>query len=71
MEQLVCAEKVIMLGLYPNGLRIIRDISKKLHAGIRANGRPYGVRRWMRHDATQVAVADEKYPVLLTIGIDH
>jgi 2-polyprenyl-6-methoxyphenol hydroxylase-like FAD-dependent oxidoreductase len=51
------------IGLYPNGLRIIRDISQPLLDTIRAQGRPYVYRRWMRHDGSEVAVGEEKYLV--------
>lgn len=34
------------MGMYPNGLRVIRDISPKLLASIRESGYPYLYRRW-------------------------
>lgn len=52
------------IGMYPNGLRVIRDISPSLLCALNENGYPYIYRRWMRHDGTQVAVAKEE--VLLT-----
>jgi len=48
------------IGMYPNGLRVIRDISPDLLAAIREAGCPYEYRRWMRHDGTEVAVASEQ-----------
>jgi salicylate hydroxylase len=47
------------IGMYPNGLRVIRDISPKLLEIIRGAGYPYVHRRWYRHDGTEVAVARE------------
>lgn len=62
------------IGLYPNGLRVLKNISKgfeveggaKFEASypplldnVRAAGCPYVYRRWMRHDGTEVAVARE------------
>lgn len=47
------------MGMYPNGLRVIRDISPALLAKIQEAGCPYRQRRWERHDGTEVAVADE------------
>ena len=47
------------MGMYPNGLRVIRDISPTLLAKIRNEGYPYLYRRWERHDGTEVAVAEE------------
>ena len=34
------------MGMYPNGLRVIRDISPKLLETLRAHGYPYLFRRW-------------------------
>lgn len=48
------------MGMYPNGLRVIRDISKELLEQIQQAGYPYLYRRWERHDGTEVAVAEEK-----------
>lgn len=47
------------LGMYPNGLRVLRDISPGLLKSVVAAGYPYEVRRWERHDGTPVAEADE------------
>lgn len=47
------------IGLYPNGLRVVKDISPELLDEIRAAGYPYIYRRWMRHDGTEVACAKE------------
>lgn len=49
------------IGMYPNGLRIIRDIDPQILANIRASGSTFEVRRWMRHDGSQVAIAEENY----------
>ncbi len=49
------------VGMYPNGLKVIRDISPQLLARIRSQGLPFGQRKWLRHDGSQVAVAEEKY----------
>jgi salicylate hydroxylase len=47
------------LGMYPNGLRVLRDISPELLAAVRAAGHPYTKRCWERHDGTCVMTADE------------
>lgn len=47
------------IGLYANGLRVLRDISPDLLRRVRDSGYPYIYRRWMRHDGMQVAVARE------------
>ena len=47
------------IGMYPNGLRVLRDIDPTLVTAIREAGYPYEYRRWMRHDGTEVAVASE------------
>ncbi|KAI9366858.1 hypothetical protein DFJ73DRAFT_5962 [Zopfochytrium polystomum] len=49
------------IGLYANGLRVVRDIHPPLLAAIRAAGLPYLYRRWMRHDGTEVAVGEERH----------
>ncbi|KAI9024728.1 hypothetical protein DFJ74DRAFT_755984 [Hyaloraphidium curvatum] len=49
------------IGMYANGLRVIRDISPELLDRIRADSRPYVHRRWMRHDGSEVAVGEERY----------
>eukprot|EP00977_Amphora_coffeiformis_P018733 scaffold6679_cov144-Amphora_coffeaeformis.AAC.9 len=38
------------LGLHPNGLRVLRDISPELLQGVRGAGAPYQTRRWERYD---------------------
>ena len=61
------------MGLYANGLRVVRDISPELLASIRAAGYDYIFRRWFRHDGTEVACARESElasdPDLQSIGI--
>jgi len=61
------------VGLYANGLRVLRDISPELLAAVRKAGYPYECRRWFRHDGTQVACARESElcdePDLQSIGI--
>jgi 2-polyprenyl-6-methoxyphenol hydroxylase-like FAD-dependent oxidoreductase len=47
------------MGLYANGLRVIRDIDPNLLRDIQNAGHPYLFRRWEHHDGTEVAVADE------------
>ena len=51
------------IGMYANGLRVVRDISPALLAAIRKAGVPYLYRRWMRDDGSEVAVAEERYVV--------
>ena len=48
------------IGLYPNGLRVLRDIHPDLLGRVRDVSFPYLFRRWMRHDGTEVAVAEER-----------
>ncbi|CAJ1954763.1 unnamed protein product [Cylindrotheca closterium] len=48
------------MGMYPNGLRVIRDIDPELLKAVKAAGHPYVYRRWERHDGTEVAVAEER-----------
>eukprot|EP00980_Cylindrotheca_fusiformis_P029961 scaffold24105_cov127-Cylindrotheca_fusiformis.AAC.1 len=62
------------MGMYPNGLRVIRDIDPNLLKEISEAGYPYMYRRWERHDGTEVAVAEEKVLAgeeddLMSIGI--
>ena len=61
------------MGLYANGLRVLRDISPDLLAAVRAAGYDYIYRRWQRHDGTEVACASEAEltddPELQSIGI--
>ena len=47
------------MGIYPNGLRVLQDISPTLFDAVRKAGHPYLYRRWERHDGTEVAVAEE------------
>ncbi|KAL7543060.1 hypothetical protein ACHAWF_007315 [Thalassiosira exigua] len=53
------------VGLYPNGLRVLRDLSRAHPAStsllddVRGSGCDYLYRRWMRHDGTEVAAARE------------
>lgn len=47
------------VGLYANGLRVLRDISPELLAAVREAGYDYIYRRWLRHDGTEVACARE------------
>ncbi|KAL3944761.1 MAG: hypothetical protein SGBAC_001180 [Bacillariaceae sp.] len=47
------------LGMYPNGLRVLRDIDPKLMEAVKEAGHPYIYRRWERHDGTEIAVASE------------
>ncbi len=61
------------IGLYANGLRVLRDISPALLAAVRAEGYDYVYRRWLRHDGTEVACAREdalvSEPELQSLGI--
>jgi salicylate hydroxylase len=63
------------IGMYPNGLRVVRSISEELLQKIRKAGRNYTFRKWMRHDGSIVATAEEKYlivesdPGLQSMGI--
>jgi salicylate hydroxylase len=45
--------------MYPNGLRVIRDISPDLLQAIRDAGYSYKTRRWERHDGTDIMSAEE------------
>jgi len=47
------------IGLYPNGLRILKQLSPKLLTNVRVGGCTYIYRRWMRHDGMEVGVARE------------
>lgn len=47
------------LGCYPNGLRVLRDISPDLLQAVRDAGYSYQYRRWERHDGSQIAEAEE------------
>jgi len=48
------------MSLYPNGLRVIRDINPILLEKVRDSGCSYSFRKSERHDGTEYAVADEK-----------
>ena len=45
--------------MYANGLRVIRDISPELLQSVRDAGYPYKIRRWERHDGTQISESEE------------
>lgn len=47
------------MGMYPNGLKVLRDIDPKLFADVERLGHPYLYRRWERHDGSSVAVGQE------------
>ncbi len=47
------------LGMYPNGLRVLRDIDESLMYAVKDQGYPYLFRRWERHDGTEIATASE------------
>ena len=47
------------MGLYANGLRVLRDIDPELLKAVREAGYEYMYRRWQRHDGTEVACAQE------------
>jgi 2-polyprenyl-6-methoxyphenol hydroxylase-like FAD-dependent oxidoreductase len=47
------------LGMYPNGLRVLRDISTDLLKDVCEAGHPYRYRRWERHDGVEIMSADE------------
>lgn len=49
------------LGLYPNGMRVLRDIDPALLRSIREAGHPYLYRIWEKHDGTEVAKANEDF----------
>ena len=53
---------------YPNGLRVLRDISPNLLRAVREAGYPYEYRRWERHDGTEIAEAEE---AILSNGEDE
>jgi len=63
------------IGLYPNGLRVLRHLSKThpntptILQDVRNAGCDYLYRRWMRHDGMEVAVARED-ELLPDIGHD-
>jgi len=47
--------------MYANGLRVLHDISPALLDAVRAVGKPFEKRRWLRHDGSVVAVGDERF----------
>ena len=47
------------MGMYPNGLRVMRDIGIDLFRSVVGGGYPYLYRRWDRHDGTEATVAKE------------
>lgn len=47
------------LGVYPNGLRVLRDIDPELVQSIRDAGCPYSYRIWEKQDGTPIATAKE------------
>lgn len=47
------------VGMYPNGLSVIRDISPALLKEIRSFGQPYKLRKWYRHTGQVIATASE------------
>lgn len=64
------------MGMYPNGLRVIRDISPDLLRNIQKSASPYRLRYWERNDGIEIAVAQEEElihepnsPELQSIGI--
>jgi salicylate hydroxylase len=48
------------MGMYPNGLRVLRDIDPALVQELRRNGQPFGSRRWERSDGSLVMEASEQ-----------
>lgn len=61
-------------GMYPNGLRVLRDISPELLQEVRKAGYPYKSRLWERHDGTEIMSAQESLlagsePDLESVGI--
>ncbi|KXS19413.1 FAD/NAD(P)-binding domain-containing protein [Gonapodya prolifera JEL478] len=49
-------------GLYPNGLKVLRDIGgPQLLSDVLGVSLPYQYRRWMKHDGREVAVAEESH----------
>ncbi|KAI9328278.1 hypothetical protein BDR26DRAFT_874232 [Obelidium mucronatum] len=47
------------IGLYANGLQVLWDIGEDLLESVCNQGMPYERRRWLRHDGTEFATADE------------
>ncbi|KAJ3336656.1 hypothetical protein HDU93_002387 [Gonapodya sp. JEL0774] len=49
-------------GLYPNGLKVLREIGgPQLLNNVLSVSLPYQFRRWMKHDGREIAVAEESY----------
>ena len=48
------------MGMYPNGLRVLRDISPHLLHRVQQEGYPFVWRRWEHHDGTEVVSAQER-----------
>jgi len=48
------------MGMFPNGLRVLRDISPQLLEAVREVGRPFLYRRWAEHDGAEIMAAEEK-----------
>ena len=48
------------MGLYPNGLRVLRDIDPALLQELRSAGIPYETRQWERADGSLVMRAEEE-----------
>jgi 2-polyprenyl-6-methoxyphenol hydroxylase-like FAD-dependent oxidoreductase len=44
------------MGMYPNGLRVLRDISPSLFDAVRASGHPFLLRRFERHDVRSLVI---------------
>jgi salicylate hydroxylase len=47
------------MGMYPNGLRVLRDVDPDLVQRLRQQGQPHGTRRWERSDGSVVMEAHE------------
>ena len=48
------------MGMYPNGLRVLRDISPHVLHRVQQEGYPFVWRRWEHHDGTEVVSAQER-----------
>jgi 2-polyprenyl-6-methoxyphenol hydroxylase-like FAD-dependent oxidoreductase len=64
------------MGMYPNGLRVLRDIDPDLVRQVQEEGHAYQYRRWERHDGTEIMTAQEEVlargdeqPPLESLGI--
>ena len=49
----------LFLNRFPNGLRVLRDISPELLEKVRQVGEPFLYRRWVKHCGTEIAQANE------------